>query len=69
MKAFYITFLSVLGITLLCGGVAVLIAFFGGDVLSPAQERVLSAMTDLMKLGAGAIFGMFGGKAALSKPN
>jgi len=64
--AFKWTFLSVLGLTVLClliGCTLVGLTIRTGRDMTPQENAILDLCTSTFKLGFGAIIGLFGGKA------
>ena len=56
-------FFSVLGLTVGCVFLALIVSLFGGDPLSRTEQRVFDVALSFFMLGAGAIIGLLGGKA------
>ena len=61
---FKVVFFSVLFLTVLCGFAAATIAYFGDPTLTPPQNRVFETLITLFMMGAGALFGLVGGKGS-----
>jgi hypothetical protein len=58
---FRLVFSTVVGITLLCGGVSCWLA--SSKELTSQQNRVFETSSATWQMGVGAIFGLLGGKA------
>jgi hypothetical protein len=55
--------LAVLGLTVFCGVFAVAILMFAPNPTPPLMERAFNALFQMFEVGAGAIFGLLGGRA------
>jgi hypothetical protein len=60
-QRFIIILTTVVGITLLCGGIACAIALLSPDPARPMMAELFRTCTTLFHTGVGAIIGLLGG--------
>jgi uncharacterized membrane protein HdeD (DUF308 family) len=62
-QRFTVILVTVVGITLTCGGIACIIAMLSPDPARPMTAELFKTCTTLFHTGVGAIIGLLGGHA------